>query len=145
MRFDLYEARGYDLPIERRYDRLWRRYLSPELPSLAGLLGAIPLSLPKLDEERLRVLSALGVADVMQAAGDRKLDVPGLRVAYSGPDARVYSSYRALPRAWVVGRQRVVAGEDAALDAFGDPDWRPAEEAIVEHRIDGVDGVGGDA
>ena len=145
MRFDLYEARGYDLPIERRYDRLWRRYLSPELPSLAGLLGAIPLSLPELDEDRLRVLSALGVADVMQATSEPELDVPGLRVVYSGPDARVYSSYKALPRAWVVGRQRIVDGDDAALDAFGDPGWRPAEEAIVEDHIDSLGGTGGSA
>jgi hypothetical protein len=144
MRFDLYEARGYDLPIERRYDRLWRRYLSPELPSVAGLLGAIPLSLPKIDPERLEVLSALGVADVMQSTVDPPLDVPGLRLVYSGRDARVYSTYKALPRAVVVGRQRVVDGEDAALDAFGDPRWNPSQTAIVEHHLD-LGGTGGNA
>jgi hypothetical protein len=145
MRFGLYEARGYDLPIERRYDKLWRRYLSPEFPSLTGEVFMIPLALPKLDGTRLRVLSVLGVADVMQGTADPELDVPGLRLAYSGPDARVYSSYKALPRAWVVGDQRVVDGEEAALDAVGDPGWNPSEEAIVEHRLDGLKGTGGDA
>ena len=60
-----------------------------ELPSVAGLLGAIPLSLPKVDEDRVRVLSLLGVRDVMQPPGDPELDVDGLRPGYSGPDARV--------------------------------------------------------
>ena len=145
MRFGLYEARGYDLPIERRYDRMWRRYLSPELPSVAGLLGAIPLSLPKVTPERVRVLSLLGVRDVMEPTSDPPLDVPGLRLAYSGRDARVYSNASALPRAWVVGDQRVVDGEDAALDAVGDAGWKPRRKAIVEHRLDGLGGTGGSA
>ncbi len=145
MRFDLYEARGYDLPIEKRYDRLWRRYLSPELPSLAGLLGAIPLSLPTVTPDRLRVLSLLGVRDVMQPRFDPELDVEGLTLAYSGRDARVYSNSGALPRAWVVGDQRVVDGEDAALDAVGDARWDPRREAIVEDRLDGLGGEGGSA
>ena len=145
MRFDLYEARGYDLPIERRYDRMWRRYLSPELPSVAGLLGAIPLSLPQVTPERLRVLSLLGVRDVMQPAGDPELDTKGLRLAYSGRDARVYENPDALPRAWVVGDQRVVEDEDAALDAVGDPGWDPRGEAIVEEPLTGLAGTGGEA
>ena len=145
MRFGLYEARGYDLPIERRYDTLWRRYLSPELPSVAGLLGAIPLSLPKVTPDRLRVLSLLGVRDVMQPPADPELDIDGLRLAYSGADARVYENDGALPHAWVVGEQRVVEDEDAALDAVGDPDWDPRGEAIVEEPVDDLAGTGGEA
>ena len=146
MRFDLYEARGYDLPIEKRYDRMWRRYLSPELPSVAGLVGAIPLSLPKVTPDRVRILSLLGVTDVMQPAGDPQLRVRGLREAYEGRDARVYENVRALPRAWVVGEQRVVDGEDAALDALGDPRWDPRRTAVSEEEVEGVaGGRGGDA
>jgi Bacterial membrane protein YfhO len=145
MRFGLYEARGYDLPIERRYDKLWRRYLSPEFPSLTGEVFMIPLALPNLDESRLRVLSALGVADVMQGRHDPRFDIPGLKLAYTGPDARVYENSKVLPRAWVVGHQRVVDGEDAALDAVGDPGWKPRREAIVEHPLDGLEGEGGSA
>jgi Bacterial membrane protein YfhO len=144
MRFGLYEARGYDLPIERRYDKLWRRYLSPELPSVAGLLGAIPLSLPKVTPDRLRVLSLLGVRDVIQPPGDPELEVDGLRPVYSGPDARVYGNKEALPRAWVVGDERVVDGEEAALDAVGAASWDPRREAIVEQPVE-VDGGGGTA
>ena len=145
MRFDLYEARGYDLPIEKRYDRLWRRYASPEFPSLAGDIRMIPLALPKLTPERLRVLSTLGVADFMQAKADPPLDLAGLELAYDGRDARVYENEGALPRAWVVGGQRVVEGEDAALAALGDPEWDPRREAIVERELDGLDAAGGSA
>ena len=145
MRFDLYEARGYDLPIERRYDKLWRRYLSPEFPSITGAVYEIPLALPKVDPDRLRVLNALGVADVMQGPAEPPLDLPGLKRVYSGRDAQVYSNSNALPHAWVVGDERVVDGEDAALDAVGDPSWKPRREAIVEHPIDGLGGDGGTA
>jgi hypothetical protein len=144
MRFDLYEARGYDLPIERRYDKLWRRYLSPELPSLAGFLGAIPLSLPKVTPERLRMLSLLGVREVLQPPSDPELDVDGLRPTYAGPDARVYENTEALARAWIVGDQRVVEDDDAALDAIGDSDWDPRREAVVEDELE-LGGEGGTA
>ena len=42
MRFGLYEARGYDLPILRRYDTLWRREVSGG-DSVAPGLFSIPL------------------------------------------------------------------------------------------------------
>jgi hypothetical protein len=57
----------------------------------------------------------------------------------------VYENANALPRAWVVGEQRVVEDEDAALDAVGDPDWNPRREAIVEQPLDGLGGAGGSA
>ena len=34
--FSLYEARGYDLPILQRYDRIWRREVTPQFKSVAG-------------------------------------------------------------------------------------------------------------
>ena len=61
MDYKIPEARGYDLPVEERFDRLWRSKLSPEFPSQVGPLPAfIPLVLPKVDEDRLRYLSFLG-------------------------------------------------------------------------------------
>ena len=33
MRYGLYDARGYDYPVERRYDRLWRGTAGPRLRS----------------------------------------------------------------------------------------------------------------
>ena len=45
MQFGLHEARGYDLPSIKRFDRLWRREVSPESPTLARGLLDIPLEL----------------------------------------------------------------------------------------------------
>ena len=42
------------------------------------------------------------------------LDAPGLKQVYDGPDARVYRVEGALPRAFVVGAQRVVGDGEAA-------------------------------
>jgi hypothetical protein len=136
---ELYEARGYDLPADRRYDSLWRRGISPEFPSQVGPYAAsIPLSVPDWDADRLRTLSLLGVADVWQPPYEPPLRTPGLRLAYQGKDARIYANENALPRAFVVDRQRVVEGEDAALDAVVSPAFRPLEEAISEEPIAGV-------
>src|SRR3712207_7159457 len=111
---------------------------------MTGRIATIPLSLPKVTPERLRVLSLLNVTSVMQPAGDEiAIFVDGLPLRYDGPDARVYENRRALPRAWVVGGQRVVDGGDAALDAVGDASWRPRREAIVEEEIQQLDGRGG--
>ena len=144
MGFGLYEARGYDLPADRRYDRLWRRAISPEFPSQVGPFASfIPLSVTGWDVDRLRTLSLLGVADVWQPPKEPPLRTPGLRVAYEGRDARIYANDDALPRAFVVDRQRVVDGEDAALDAVVSRGFRPREEAIVEEHIAGIPDAGG--
>ena len=74
MDYDIPEARGYDLPVEERFDRLWRAKLSPEFPSQVGPLPAfIPLTLPKVDEDRLRYLSFLGVSRILQPPTDPPL------------------------------------------------------------------------
>ncbi len=139
MRFGLYEARGYDLPVERRYDRLWRREVSPELPSQVGAYpGNIPLSLPRLDPRRLRTLSLLGVTDVLQPADEPPLRVAGLSLAYAGPDARVYRNAGALPRAWVAGAQLPVAGGEAALDAITRPGFDARGVAVTERPLPGL-------
>ena len=139
MRFGLYEARGYDLPVERRYDRLWRREVSPEYPSQVGPFpGFIPLSVPRLDERRLRALSLLGVGDVLVPPTDSPLRVPGLRTAYHGADATVYANEGVLPRTWVVGAQEVADSEDEALDAVTDPGFDARSEAVVERAVDGL-------
>ena len=62
---------------------------------------------------------------------------PGLRTAYAGPDARIYTNPYALPRAFLVERQSVVP-DDARR-------WRPSAPrhsarrivAITEERIAG--------
>ena len=139
MTFGLYEARGYDLPVEQRFDRLWRTRLSPEYPSQVGAYPiVIPLSLPKVTEDRLPALRLMGVTHVLQPTFDPELSVPGLELVHPGPDARVYALDGAAPRAAVVGAQRVVGSEDEALDAVTDPGFDPTRVAVTEERLDGL-------
>src|SRR5437588_10534510 len=63
MRYRLYDARGYDLPIDGRYDRLWRREVSPELPSqVHGSLLPLALTVVRVDDGR-RVITRRHGAD----------------------------------------------------------------------------------
>ena len=147
MDYETPEARGYDLPVEARFDRLWRTKVSPEFPSQVGPLPAyIPLVLPKLDPERLRVLSLLGVSRVLQQPTLPPLRVPGLRLIHPGPDARVYANETALPRAMVVGGQRRAASGDDALAQLTAPGFDARQQAIVEDGPPtGTPGVAGAA
>ncbi len=65
-----------------------------------------------------------------------------LTPAYAGPDAVVYENPAAVPRAFVVGRARVVGSADAALDAVAAPGFDAREEAIVERPVGALGGSG---
>jgi hypothetical protein len=139
MTFGLYDARGYDLPVEQRFDRLWRTQLSPEFPSQVGVLPInIPLSLPKVTEDRLPALRLMGVTRLMQPTTDPELHVPGLELVHPGPDARLYALDGAAPRAAVVGAQEVVASEDAALEAVTAAGFDPTRVAVTERVLPGL-------
>jgi hypothetical protein len=144
MDYDIPEARGYDLPVEERFDRLWREKLSPEFPSQVGPLPAfIPLVLPKVDAQRLDYLSLLGVSRILQPVTDPPLKVEGLRLIHPGPDARIYANDAALPRAFVVGARRRVDDPYAAITA---PSFDARRDAVVEEGAsDGTPGLAGPA
>jgi hypothetical protein len=144
MDYKIPEARGYDLPVEERFDKLWRSKLSPEFPSQVGPLPAfIPLTLPKIDDERLRFLSFLGVSRVLQAPTDPKLTAEGLRLVYDRPDARIYANDAALPRAFVVGAQKRVDDPFAAISSEA---FDAGEAALVESGpSEGTPGLAGPA
>jgi hypothetical protein len=149
--FDLYEARGYDLPIVRRYDRLWRREVTPDVaPQFAALLN-VSLELPEVTPRALRTLRLLGVTHIVRARRVRPLTppfeplepypplrVPGVSQVYDGPDARVYRVHGALPRAFMVAAQRVVEDGDAQLDAVTSPSFDGRAVAITERRLPGM-------
>jgi Bacterial membrane protein YfhO len=135
MRYGLYDARGYDYPVERRYDTLWRRAVAPPEDRFT-----IPTMRIRPDDQALRALGLLGVTDIIQPPAEPA--VPGWEVTYDGPDARLYSNPHALPRTWVVGSQEVVADEDAALDAILDPAFDAGRTAVVERPINGLAGEG---
>ncbi len=133
MPLGLYDARGYDYPIERRYDRLWRRAVAP-----AGTF-APPTTLAQTTPEALRVLALLGVRDLVEQRAGPGQTVAGLRLAYDGRDARVYENAGALPRTWLVASQRVVVGEDEALEAVVSAnDVDPRNTAITERTVPGI-------
>jgi Bacterial membrane protein YfhO len=136
MRYGLYDARGYDYPVERRYDKLWRTAIAPRVPFLP------PTTLAATNARALRALSLLGVTDLIQQPGDKPLHRPGVQLAYDGRDARVYRNEGALPRAWVVGAQRVVGSDREALDAVLSPRFDPRTTAVVQRPIAGLAGGG---
>jgi hypothetical protein len=97
------------------------------------------------------MMRLLGVTHLMQAQAtfptqaplDRlvpvaPLHMAGLKLVYDRPDARIYRIEGALPRAFVVGSQRVVDGDQAALDAIADPSFDARAEAITERPLDGL-------
>src|SRR4029079_9452802 len=70
------------------------------------------------------------------------LDGPGLHVAYKGKDGVVYANSNALPRVFVVDRQRTVAGDTAALAAVTAPGFDAHHIALTEHAVPGVQQAG---
>ena len=132
MREGLFDARSYDVPVEERYDRLWRRAIrtgSPtEFPTTAAVLG--PASLP--------ALGLLSVRHIVQDPGDRPLRDPRLQVVYDRGDARVYEHRGALPRVAVVDAQRTVAEGDGELDAVLRPDFDGRRTLITSTPLPGL-------
>ena len=107
MRFGLYDARGYDFPVEKRFDDLWRASVAPGVGDFTQ-----PEEFASSTPAALRALSLLSVSDLLVGplqAIATPLHGPGLHVAYKGKDGVVYSNSNALPRVFVVDRQRTVA------------------------------------
>jgi hypothetical protein len=127
MRYGLYDARGYDFPAERRFARLWSDNVSPVLPEPR-------FSFPDPTPRALRALGLLSVRSIIQDVREEPLSGPGLRLAYQGDDARIYANEYALPRAFVVGAQRVVAGEAAARSAIR-AGLEARDVVLTEHPI----------
>jgi hypothetical protein len=127
IRHQLYDVRGYDFPVDRRFARLWSENVAPVPPEPR-------FSFP---DPTPRALRALGLLSVSSIVTDPDNDHPELRSAYDGPDATIYSNPDALPRAFVVGAQKVVAG-DAALGAVTDPRFDAARVAVTEREIAGL-------
>jgi hypothetical protein len=138
MRYGLYDARGYDYPVVRRYDTWWRATAAP------SEFFSIPTAEAKQTPRALRGMSLLSVTDIVQDPADPPSRLPGLELAYSGRDARVYRNPGALPRAFLVDRQRVVDGADAALRATLDPRFDARRVAVTERPVAGIPlGAGG--
>ena len=110
-------------------------------------MATLPLQDPAASVAELDRVHALGfrAVEIGTHVAGTPLDAPGLTQVYDGPDARIYELSGALPRVWVVGEQRVVDGEDAALAAITDPGFDARAVAVTEDPIEGLDGGGGTA
>jgi len=136
MRYGLLDARGYDLPVEERYARLWQQVIAQSPACNYAFCPESAGTSPKA----LRGLALLGVRDLLQNRRDPPLR--GFRAAYDGPDARIYENPSALPRAFLVDRQRVVHGGDAARTAVTSPAFPARTVAVTERRIPGIPQAG---
>jgi hypothetical protein len=136
MRWGLYDARSYDLPVEKRYDRLWRRSVH------GGGPGDTPTTSAELSARALPALRLLSVSDVVQDPDEPRLPASILPRAYDRPDLRVYRLPGALPRAGVVSAQRVVSGDDAQLDAVLDPSFDGRDTVVSGKPLPGLGSSG---
>jgi hypothetical protein len=138
--FGLYDARGYDLPVIQRFGEMWSRYVGPPTPLLPLDTAAVPILQLVLKPQSLRILSLLGVRDLLEQKGDMPLQMPGVHVAYDGPDATVYANDNALPRTWLVDGEKVVSGDQAQLTAIGSAGFDPHSVVITGEPIPGLAG-----
>ncbi|MGA2037464.1 MAG: YfhO family protein, partial [Acidimicrobiales bacterium] len=136
LRYGIYDARGYDLPVVTRFGRLWTRYISPPNILLPLDTPAVPTS--DLDQTSLRILSLLGVTDLLQQKGQPPLQLSGLQIAYRGSDATIYANDDALPRTWLVADQQVVEGDGRQLAQIASSRFDPRQVLITQTKLPGL-------
>jgi hypothetical protein len=130
MKYRLPDVRGYVIPTEERYFNLWREVITPGCYYLFCTQDAPPRP------RALNALGLLGVGYLLQNHGDPPLRA--LLPAYEGPDARIYANPGVLPRAFLVDRQQLAPGGDAALTAVTSPGFQAREVAVTEEPIEGL-------
>ena len=114
---------------------MWSRYVGPPTPLLPLDTAAVPILQLVLKPQSLRILSLLGVRDLLEQKGDMPLQMPGVHVAYDGPDATVYANDNALPRTWLVDGEKVVSGDQAQLTAIGSAGFDPHSVIFGAHKV----------
>jgi membrane protein YfhO len=133
MNYGLYDARGYDYPVEKHLDAFWRRIVAPTASDFTQ-----PEEFSDATPTAIRALTLVSVSDLIGSTGDPPLHVPGLRVAYRGPDAIVYANDRALPRVLLVDQQRTVSRDRTALAAVTAPGFDARRIAVTERALPGL-------
>ncbi|HEU4703105.1 MAG TPA: hypothetical protein VFS37_11550, partial [Conexibacter sp.] len=121
--YRLADVRGRDAPQPSlEFARLWLALDSLEVATVR-----------RFDAASVNVLGLLGARWLLTApdfepAGLAQRDI---RLAYSGADAAVYENTRAVPRAFVPARMRVVRAEVPALRAIFERRFDPRRVAVV--------------
>ena len=132
LRERLYDARGWDPPVEKRYDTLWRRAV------LDGGPTDVPTTSAKLTAAALPAFRLLSVTDILQDPGDARVTRPALPLRYDGADLRSYATPRPLPRAGVVDSQEVVPSDDAQLSAVLRPGFDGRHTVVTPRPLPGL-------
>jgi hypothetical protein len=152
--YGLRDVRGYDPPQpSKRYTRLWREAEPQQLEWVTFMVETVTPA-------ALQVVSVLGARYVVAEPGAQLVSgrggageaggpgpegtgdaVAGLRVAYDGIDARVFSNARAAPRALVAARVRVTSGEDETRAVILEAGFDPRREVVVERGAEGTDAL----
>jgi hypothetical protein len=136
MHYGLYDARGYDFPVEKRFDALWRRNVAPGIGDFTQ-----PEEFATTTPAALRALDLLSVKDLLVGPLQAiKFPVrgPGVSVAYRGPDGVVYNNSRALPRVFVVDHQNTVRDEAGQLAAVTAPGFDGRGVAVTSSPLPGL-------
>jgi Bacterial membrane protein YfhO len=137
MRSEVLDARGWDPPVEERYDTLWRQAV------LDGGPTDVPTTDARLTAAALPAFRLLSVTDIVQDPEDPPVEDPELPLSYDARDLRAYATPRPLPRAGVVDSQVVVPDEQGQLDAVLDPDFDGRSTLVTPRPLPGLrDGVG---
>ena len=124
--YGLRDVRGNDPPRPTlRYLRLFRLLNPAQEPGDW-------LAVPTLDERGMRVLDTLAVRWLVFPPSSSSPSVPGIAVAYQGPDATIYRNERAAPRVYVPSTVTRATGEADVLAAVARPRFDPRSEALVE-------------
>jgi hypothetical protein len=143
MNFGLYDARGYDYPVDKRFDALWRRSVAPGVGDFTQ-----PEEFAASTPAAVHALGLLSVSDLLQGplqAIKSPITAPGVRVAYRGRDGVVYASDRALPRVLLVDHQQTVGSSAAALAAVTAPGFDGRSVAVTERAAPGIATASGTA
>ncbi|HJQ83976.1 MAG TPA: YfhO family protein, partial [Candidatus Binatia bacterium] len=136
-RFPFTEKIGtlHRFPVVQEYEQLtpadYHRFLAPFDDVVVGRFTG--RFLPQPTHRGWPRLDLLGVRWVVVPAGRPWHTAGGrFRLAYTGPDARVFENVRSLPRAFLVDRWRVAADPAAALAALDEADFDPATTVVVD-------------
>jgi hypothetical protein len=136
MTFGLYDARGYDFPVEKRFDALWRRNVAPGIGDFTQ-----PEEFATATPAALRALDLLSVKDLivgpLQAIKFPVLGA-GITVAYKGKDGVVYNNANALPRVFVVDHVDAVPNELAQLATVTAPGFDGRGVAVTSAAVPGL-------
>ena len=132
MRWDLYDARSYDLPVEKRYDTLWRRAVRDGGPTDTPTTSAV------LTARALPAFRLLSVTDIVQDPDEPAVRAPSLPLAYDRRDLRIYRNPDALPRAGVVDAQRIEPADDRQLAAVLDPGFDGRRTVVSARPLPGL-------